>query len=122
MKVIDVRGEGGALVIHNPNWMGEPKQSKFEHDQQLTDLHIIKILPKDEQSKSWVSSALFAYSALASDRCVSNGGSQLLQFQKDFIDSAGYDPPLMLLEQKNCIKVILIIFRCDEGVRLDNIM
>ncbi|XP_077300818.1 meiosis regulator and mRNA stability factor 1-like protein isoform X6 [Arctopsyche grandis] len=104
IQVIEGRGEGGALVVHNPNWMGEPKQSKFERDQQSMDLNTVKILPKDEQSKSWVSSALFAYSALASDRCVSNGGSQLLQFQKDFNDSAGYDPPLKLLEQKNCIK------------------
>ncbi|XP_077300823.1 meiosis regulator and mRNA stability factor 1-like protein isoform X8 [Arctopsyche grandis] len=104
VEVIEGRGEGGALVVHNPNWMGEPKQSKFERDQQSMDLNTVKILPKDEQSKSWVSSALFAYSALASDRCVSNGGSQLLQFQKDFNDSAGYDPPLKLLEQKNCIK------------------
>ncbi|XP_077300807.1 meiosis regulator and mRNA stability factor 1-like protein isoform X2 [Arctopsyche grandis] len=105
IQVIEGRGEGGALVVHNPNWMGEPKQSKFERDQQSMDLNTVKILPKDEQSKSWVSSALFAYSALASDRCVSNGGSQLLQFQKDFNDSAGYDPPLKLLEQKNCIKL-----------------
>lgn len=60
---------------------------------------------KAESCKNWVSSALLAYSVLAGDKCVSNEGSKLSQFQKEFSDEAGYESPLSLLEQKNCIKV-----------------
>lgn len=91
-------GEGGAMITRNSKWIpdntldnsAEREKSKGKNNDKVS---------------GWGATALLAYSVLASDRCVSNGGSPLLQFQKEFQELAGYEPPLSILEKKNCIKV-----------------